>query len=174
MSREDTWTNQDGLVVGYGTRDTESKSGSSSSTVGSKGELVVDFDLTNPYGGDDDISSDTSRAYLPRNAAIQSVRLYQTDSYDVTADTFTIDVGLWNLAGDTAIDADGLIDGASQLHVDAGRTFFVGAAAVTPTQAGVLIGTITSLESQVGISVASGTANGGKIRVVIEYVRSGA
>lgn len=113
MARANTAT-LDGLVVGYGARDTLNPQ---SATVHTKGnlerEILFVIDSSNIAEFATGTAVPTTWGAIPDGAVVRSARAVVVEAFvGLTATTGLIDVGLKQLDG-TAIDANGLIVGAN-------------------------------------------------------------
>ena len=147
MGRREFWTNEDGLVVGFGNRETENYRPG----VVSDGDLlrtvVVDFDFSNlPQARE----GDTGIVHLVPGSRLIEGRFYVEDAFDAIVNVgFTEDDG-------TAIDADGF-----------------GSFAIADTTAGAtlaadgdLVGEVVSATDNAYIAVdTDSTAGSGRLEV---------
>lgn len=157
MSRGNEWTNDDGLIVGFGVRDVEDERAGVTNTAGDIEEIVLDFayDDLPTYG-----ANDGRILTIPANSLIVSSRLnVKTAAAGGTSYT----VGL-HQAGGTAIDADGLHT-AAQL-VTASLT-----AGAWLTGGGALVGAGIGANGGQIVVAATGTFTAGEYRLVVEYMR---
>lgn len=147
MARESTWTNADGVEVGFGTRNKVNDKAASVRTTGRVNQLVVNlFGSDLPGTG----ATNSKDCAIPAGAVIKDVTLEV-----ITAGTGTITVGTKELDG-TAIDADGLLSAVNTASVGVAGTD------------GSLIGTRVSQDSYISTSAATAGALEGILTV--EYI----
>ena len=162
MSKASSWTNDDGLVVGFGVRTSEDLRGGETNTQGTLEEMVVEFS----YDDLPDGSTDGSYGSIPANALVQ-------DAYFETLDTFAggtdYNIDLVDSAG-TAIGSgtDKLWDALILADINA-----IGERSVSSTHGGTNSGNAlnVALASAGMIKVTTaGTFTTGKGRIVIRYI----
>lgn len=158
MSRNATWTNDDGLVVGFGARDSINPN---AATVRTEGNVcIMQFPLH--YEDTLEIGTDVPGASgknipVPANSVIKRGQFQVTEAY---VGGTNIDFGFMNAAG-TAIDDDGLDVAVltAALTLDAVIDFD-----------GALIGaSVGSADAYFGV-VTTGTYTAGSGIVTIEYI----
>lgn len=160
------WTNDDGLTIRYGLEEGEKGHGGAISTFGPS--HVISLDLT--Y--EDFPVADTildENIFLPTGALVEKVEIICLEAFESQGDGFTFDIGLFKKSDRTALDADGLVDGAAQAIVDAVgelTTYTVSGSGA----AGDLVGGIALTEAAY-ISTIYGTAapTDGRMLVRIYY-----
>jgi hypothetical protein len=148
------WTNDDGLVIGFGPREPANTRGGKLPGDGAVNTISVKFAYNDlPVGG----NNDSGQPQIPANAVILDGYVYVTTAF---ADTTGLTIGLTNLAG-TAIDADGLL------------TTKAAAALTDETKValdGALVG--TTIGAAAGFLVAadaSGNSTAGVAELVVNY-----
>lgn len=171
MGRNATWTNEDGLVVGFGARTVEGGKQSVINNVGNTNEAVLHVTVTDIDDPTVDHSGDTSYPLIPAGSHIDFVSIYSTEAVADTAATF--DIGLYNADG-TAYDADGLADGITGAHINSGRRWKAqGEDTGSNAERGALLETATNIatlnDTRIGVVVASGSATAGVFKVVVGY-----
>lgn len=106
MSKNSYWTNDDGLVVGFGARTTETNIGGALNTGGDiEGQVVVDLDATTLT----DTAEPTNfqqGAKIPANSHIRDAVLV-TDTAWTGTGTPVLDIGTYDSTG-SAVDDDGI------------------------------------------------------------------
>lgn len=159
-----TWTNDDSLVVQFGTRAAEDKKPGAVVEAGNVKQLVVDFNYDDLPGG----STDGSYGYIPAGSMV-------VDAIWVTTVLFaggtSYDVGLEQSDGSTAIDADGLFDALALADINTvgeGNT----ASNHGGSNSGALIGATLAADAY-PVAAATGTFTAGSARLVIQYVATG-
>lgn len=162
MSKSAYWTNDDGLVIGFGARTAEDKRGGVVRTAGAENEHVIDF------GYDDlpDGSTDGSYTSIPANAV-------PIDAYFEVLEAF---------AGGTSYDIDFVDSAGSAIGTGTDKLWdalvladinAVGERSVSSTHGGTNSGNAlnVALASDGMIKVtATGSFTAGKGRLVIKYV----
>lgn len=106
MARDATWTNDDGLVVGFGTRDTQNTQNGPYKTEGLVKEYVIKIHDATTLGDTDTAAMQGSEVPIPANAIIESAKLV-VDTAFTSGGSAVLDVGVKAKAG-TAIDDDGI------------------------------------------------------------------
>lgn len=106
--RGSTWTNQDGLYVGFGTRKVEGNGGALSSTDGAVQTMTVQIKGTQL--SDAVAAADLENAAtLPAGSVLLDAVLLVTTAF--AGATATLDIGTYN-ASDNTVDTDNGIDSA--------------------------------------------------------------
>lgn len=158
MSRESTWTNNDGLVVGFGTRDSSNENSATVRTQGNVNiwQFPLNYDNLPTIG-----TAPSSKAIpIPAAAVIQRATFTVTEAF---AGGTNIDFGLMDAAG-TAIDDDGLDVAVLTAAIDA-----VGEVVQMD---GALVGSaldVGTVDAYFG-TVVTGTYTAGKGILLVEYV----
>ena len=155
MARANTWTNSDGIEVGFGSRDTYNPEGASIHTKGHVAQLELHI-TSDSYG---DVATGVLKgkeAVIPSGSRIISAIANVTETITGTT-AVSFDMGLKDTTDGTTIDADGLIDGTTN--------FAVG----VQTGAGALIGTVTSADSVVSFDPNVADLLTGELVVLVEY-----
>jgi len=103
--RDSNWTNKDGLVVGFGTREVETTYSAKASRGGPEQQIVMRIkgaDLA-----DSDVAAQLVHApIIPAGAFIKSAYLQVDTAFEgVNA---VLDIGLYKLSDGTAVDDDGI------------------------------------------------------------------
>jgi hypothetical protein len=166
MARDATWTNSDGLVVGFGTHTSDNGVAAVSGT-GSRKQLRMEIDLT----GLADAFAATNRlpqeVIIPRGSAIRGAWL-RVLTAAVSAGGGTLDVGTWG-TNDSADDPNGLVDAVTVAELTSIGEIHVCDGAMINASGQVAVG-VTSL-SDVVIAPSYDTAvfTAGLIELVVEY-----
>jgi len=156
MSRASTWTNNDGLVVGFGARDSKNENAATVRTQGNVEVLQfpIDYDTLATIG-----TAPSSKSIpIPAGSTILRGNLSVTEAF---VGGTNIDFGLMNSAG-TAIDDDGLDVAVltAALTLNAVIAFD-----------GALIGADVGTADAYFGTVVTGTYTAGKGIVMVEYVK---
>ena len=154
MARASEWTNDDGLIVGYGARDTYNMEGGVVHSLGREKQVEIVLNADN--SGDASTGSiSVKEAVIPAGATIVSA-LFSVGTTLVGPTAATgIDVGLKQASDGAAVDADGLVATVALSGVSVG--------------AGALINTITSVDTAVSIDVDA-AVTAGEATVLVRYL----
>ena len=186
MPRGNTWYNEDGLSVGFGTHTADSDTGVTTATSGSTAELVIDIpDLTALDTAANAVLAATGGIYaagyhagaatIPANATVQQVTIKTTTAAtsggaaDLTLGAYTVDDDTGLLV---AVDADGFAAAGDSALADfsvAGETIVLGKAA-----GAALVGKATVGAAAVVVAPTYATAayTAGALQVIIEYTHA--
>lgn len=160
MARASTWTNADGLVVGFGARDSKNDAGATVRTQGNVEifQMVLDYDNLPAAAG----TAPSSKSIpIPAGSVIKSAHLQATADW-ATADSATLDIGFVNAAG-TEIDQDGIDAAIADTALDTGDTVVCD---------GALIGNdVGSADAYISCEVDTGTFTSGSAVLTIEYIK---
>lgn len=160
MARSATWTNADGLVVGFGARDSKNDNGATVRTQGNVEifEMILDYDNLPAAAG----TAPSSKS-IPIPASSVITRAYSQVTEDwATADSATLDIGFVNSAG-TAISQDGIDAAVAAGALDLGDTVVHDGALI-----GVDVGTA---DAYISCEVNTGTFTTGQSILTIEYIK---
>lgn len=152
------WTNDDGLTVRFGTRETEVNKGAQASTAGVVQQIVVDVDATKIGSSASDNLSVS--AFVPAGSLVRSAELIVDEAF-VGGGTSTLDVGTYDADG-TAIDADGLLAGVAEASLTA-DTLVVGA--------GAQVGAVVNSDAYVSMTFGAAAFTAGSGKLVVEYIK---
>jgi hypothetical protein len=145
MTFANTWLNDDGLKVPFGTTDGVQSEGGTVHTKGMKKELRLDLDFSNlPRSG---TAVEGDNMGLPAGAAILSAELVTTDSF-----SGAITIGTMDVDG-AVISAAGIIASATPL-ID------------TVLTGGALMNTVTLVDAYIAVA---GAATSGEAELVVTY-----
>ena len=150
-----------GVGIFIGTDEVINKNKSSSLlTYGAVSQLivpvqVVEGDLAPCANGADDVVFGRGIAKIPAGAVIKACYLVIRGA---AAASSTIDVGTYKKNG-TAIDADGLLDGAA-----------TDTAGLVDTTAGALVGTKVTEDSYIGVTGTASDFADADIDIVVEFI----
>lgn len=163
MARASTWTNSDGLEVGYGQRDSFNTESATIRTMGNEEILQV-------YLKYDDLPTAATNAAsvknvpIPANSVITNADLYILDAFESGGAT-TLSIGLKRLDG-TDIDADGIDATIAKTAIDADGD-------VVQCD-GALVGGVVSIgayDGYISTVVATGPYTAGEAVLTIRYTR---
>lgn len=153
-----SWTNPDGLVLYYGTRDVENERTRVVNAPGPWVTVIVDFDENTLPSS---TASDTGQVKIPANSFIKEAHVQVRTAAGGTTPTLTL--GLEELDG-TAIDADGIDAAIAESAMNS-----VGEVVICN---GALVAGLTGIGSADGYVVATmgGTNPTGAFRLVLTYL----
>ena len=158
-NRETNWTNSDGLVVGFGTRDVET-TGSAKVSLGGQRQQVV-MDIYGPDLPDTDVAAqEVHGVILPAGALLESAKLIVKTAF--AGATATMDIGIYAVDGNGTDDPDGI-------DVDIAVTAIDAAGDVVACD-GAKIGTVLDAGYKVGVSYETAAFTAGVAELVVEYV----
>lgn len=153
------WTNQDGLVVGFGPREETSSSAAKVSSGGYRQQLVLKIkgtDLTDVVSASSDAI--VHGAIIPADSLIESAKLFVTTAFAGT--NAALDIGVFQVDG-TIVDDDG---------VDAAIAVGSLTDNVVITANGADIGTIAATDVKIAASYDTAAFTAGEATLVVEYV----
>jgi hypothetical protein len=153
------WTNDDGLNIHFGPRDTQNGRAAKVSKGGQEQEIIVIVEATKLT--DAVAASDVDRAaIIPSGAYVKSADIYVDEAF-TSGGSAVLDIGLYQPDG-TAIDDDG-IDSAVALGA------LVDDAEISGN--GAVVGTSVSNDAVVAASYDTAAFTAGRARVVVKYVQ---
>lgn len=160
MARNSTWSNADGLVVGFGTRTVEVNSAHGVNLGGQRQQLKVRV-----KGGSEIKDSDVSGQLLysgtiPAGSLLESAKLIVKTAFAGT--NAVMDIGTYNASTGAAV-ADNNIDSAIAVTSIDGDGDVI-------TCDGAAIGTVLTVDSKVGITYDTAAFTAGEAELIIEYV----
>lgn len=155
MSRGSTWTNNDGLVVGFGIHDQDNERPGEVNRNELERELIVDYTYDNLPGA---TASDGGKAFLPAGSFLVSATLIVDG---VWTDLTDMDIGFEQSDGTTAIDADG---------IDATLDAAACAAGAVIACDGADVGTVVSATLDAYIVATATAATAGSARLIVRYL----
>lgn len=125
----ETWVNDDGLVVKFGTTEAKDRV---IGAINNEGEyqvltLELDTDDTDNFPVDADgsvILNDNLQ--IPEGVLIESVEVVTYEDFDSAGDAFVFDIGVIDTDRSSNADPDALIDAATQSEMNTGGTNVAG------------------------------------------------
>lgn len=157
MGKASTWTNSDGLVVGFGQRTAEVNSGAKVSLGGKRQQVVVKINAATLPASD--VSAQlVNGVVIPADALLESAKLYVTTAF--AGALGTLNIGTYLASTGVAVDADG-IDVAIPVAT------LVDNAVVTCD--GALIGTVLASNQKIGVDYDT-AFTAGEATLVVEYI----
>ncbi len=162
MARAETWTNDDGLVVGFGTRDTFNTEDNRVHALGRVQQAEIRFTADNAGDLAADVVPTSKHFELPAGSAVNSAILVVDTAFDVTT---SISLGTRDAITGASVDPDSLVTASEGV-----------AANLTPDGSvvvgvGVLVGgPVTDADYVVELVQTGGDATVGECRLLIEYI----
>lgn len=157
--RDEVWTNQDGLFVGFGTRKAEKNTGGNHASRGAIQTQTVKLKGTDM--GDTVAASDLENAArIPANALLLSANLFVTTAF-TSGGIAVLDIGVYNADTGAVVDDDG-IDAAVALAALEDND--------TVTCDGALVGTVMAQETKIGASYDTAAFTAGEATLVVRYI----
>ncbi len=161
-AREEYWSNQDGLVVGFGQRDVSCNSAKKIAVEGAVEELVLD--LTDATVLEDvqavDGNAVVNGSEIPAGSLIVSATLVVTEAF-TSGGAAVLDIGTYDADSAAAVDDDSIFAavalGALSLN------------AVIVASAGADIGAVVTQRVKIAATFDTAAYTAGKARVVIKY-----
>lgn len=161
MARSETWTNSDGLDVGFGARDSLNDNGATVRTQGNVEIFAMELDWDNLPAAAGTAPSSKSIP-VPAGSTIHRATFTVTEVF-ASGGATTLTIGLKEADG-SVIDADGIDAAIAKTAIDAvGDVVQCDGALV----GGVL--TVGAADAYIATSVATGPYTAGKGELVIEY-----
>jgi hypothetical protein len=160
MARQDTWTNADGLSIGFGRLDSKNPNASTVRTQGNleRMSMVLDWDQLPPVAG----APSAKSIPIPANSLIHRATLRVIQGFTSGGST-TMSIGLKNAAG-TAIAATGIDATIAKTAMDtAGEVVQCDGSLVGGTA------TIGAADGYITTTIATGPYESGRAELVIEY-----
>jgi hypothetical protein len=159
MNRNSLWTNSDGLVVGFGTRDVES-TGSAKVSLGGRRQQVV-FKITGTDLADSDVSAQLVNAVvIPAGSILESAKLFVESVF--AGATAVLDIGIYKASDGTAVDDDGVDAAIAVTSIDGDGDIIA--------CDGALIGTELAFDSKLGASYDTAAFTSGVAYVTVEFI----
>lgn len=158
MGKAATWTNSDGLVVGFGQRTPEVNSGAKVSLGGKRQQVVLKIKGTDvPLS---DVSAQLVNAVeIPADALLESAKLFVTTAF--AGATAVLNIGLYNASTGAAVAAQG-IDAAIAVAT------LVDNAVVACD--GTSLGTVLAQRTKIGVDYDTAAFTAGEATLVVEYI----
>jgi hypothetical protein len=173
MSRGSTWTNSDGLVVGFGTH-TEDNSSPAVSGTGTSRQLqfVLDATVVPDTASATNGIATPQAAIIPRGSVITRATITVLEAF-TSGGAATLDLGLWTrgLATDVVDDADGIVSAVTIAELTTVGEIHLCDGALLPlaTSASTLVGATGLGDCVVTAEWATAAYTAGKGIVRIEY-----
>lgn len=168
MSRGSTWTNKDGLVVGFGTHSEDNDVAAVMG--GTKKVLVAEYDLvdlSDTFAATDVKPQDPR---IPRGSYITRA-VVQTLVAATSGGAATLDIGTWGVGLTTEVvdDADGIVADISIAEMTSiGETHVCDGALILASN-GVGVGATSNSDVVIAPSYETAVFTAGRIRLTVEY-----
>lgn len=158
MGRDSYWTNDDGLVVGFGPRTVDTGLAAKVSTMGETQELVLDIvgadlaDATVP-------TNINTGAFIPANSLVLSgVLIVDTAFAGATA---VLDIGTYTAAG-VAVDDDGIDSAIAVASLTADTDI---------DSDGAVIGTVVTADTYIAATYDTAAFTAGTAKLIVRYIK---
>lgn len=174
MARGNTWTNSDGLVVGFGTH-TEDNDVPAEANNGVRKAVYVEIDLTDLADAFAAANRKPQEVRIPRGSVITSAYL-EVLTAATSSGGGTLDIGTWGV-GDAADDPNGIVDAvtvtemseAGELHICDGA--MVGASGNSaPAGDAVAVGGVSDSDVVIAPSYDTAVFQTGVVALHVEYL----
>lgn len=164
MARANSWTNPDGLIVGYGARSTINAQDAVVHTVGRIKQAEVVIDISNYLEFAAGTLAPTTHLEIPAGAALRSCTVVTEDAWNTLT---SIAIGLKDRVDGSLVGADDtLVTDTEGVLANLGAgDVIVGAG--TQLQAG---DTVTSEAATIAFTVTGTAPTTGRSRVLVEYL----
>ena len=175
MARQSTWTNSDGLKVGYGTRtDNDESPGVLGGCAGARRTVVCEIDLTALSDTFAAANRTGYEAVIPRGSIITAAYLNVVTAV-TSSGGGTLDIGLWG-TGDVVDDADGIVADATvaelsdigEVHICDGA--LVSAPGNTAAAGVVTVGATSNSDVIIAPSYETAVFQTGVVQLTVEYI----
>ena len=175
MARRSTWTNQDGLVVGFETHTEDNNV--AAVTAGANGRVALKQEITLADLADTFAAAnrDPQEVRIPRGSIITNAYL---EVKVAAAGSGTLDIGLWGV-NDAVDDADGIVADATQGELDtAGEIHICDGALVASSggtaAAGVIsVGATADADCVIAPSYETSAFTAGVVLLHVEFIPPG-
>ena len=176
MARGSTWTNSDGLVVGFGTHSEDNNVSGVYRTSGGECNLVVEITLANLSDAFAATNVSPQDVRIPRGSIIKNAYL-QTVVAPVSAGGGTLDIGTWGVGLTTEVvdDANGFVDavtvaemGVAGEGIQLDGDLIVDAATAASTVA--TVGATSNSDCVIAPSYDTAVFTAGKVKLHVTYI----
>lgn len=177
MSRGNTWTNSDGLVVGFGTHSEDNNVSAVHQSANGVVTLTAEYTLADLADTFAATNVNPQDARIPRGSVIQSAYVHTLVTPTSAAGTATLDLGLWGvgLATEVVDVADGLVADATITELDTigsviqcDGAYIADSATAASTQ--YAVGAVSESDCVLAPSYETQVFTAGKVRVVVNYI----
>lgn len=169
MSRGSTWTNSDGLVVGFGTHSEDNDVAAVRG--GTKRVLEVEYDLSGLSDAFAATNVKPQDPRIPRGSYITRATI-QTLVAAASTGGGTLDIGTWGVGLTTEVvdDANGIVDAVTVAEMTSvGETHVCDGALILASD-GVGVGAVSNSDVVIAPSYDTAVFQSGRIRLTVEFV----
>lgn len=171
MARGNTWTNSDGLVVGFGTHSLDDNVGAV--TQGANGIVTIRkeielADLVDTYAA---ANTPPQEVTIPRGSTILRA-VIQTVEAAVSSGGGTLDLGTWTKgkATDVVDDADGIVADVTVAEMTSLGEVHICDGALVGASGATAVGTIGDGDCVIAPSYETAAFQSGKVILTVEYL----
>lgn len=173
MARDNTWTNPDGLVVGFGTHTEDNDVAAVYQSAGGFVTVAVEYTLADLPDTFAAANRKPQEVIIPRGSVIKNAWLHCLVA-PTSGGAATLDIGTWGI-NDSADDVDGLVADATIAEIGVigsvikldGPLVADAATAASDQQA---VGTVANDDVVLCASYETAVFTAGKVRLVVEYL----
>lgn len=173
MARNATWSNSDGLVVGFGTHTEDNEVSSVYQSANGIVTVQAEYTLANLVDTFAQTNVKPQDVLIPRGSIIKSAIMHCLVTPDSSGDNATLDIGTWGAAHATpaADDVDGLVADATQAEIGTiGQASILDGPLIADSVAAVAgVGATSDSDVVICLSYETTAFTAGKIRLVVEY-----
>ena len=175
MSRGNTWTNKDGLVVGFGTHSEDNNVSAVHQSANGVVTLTAEYTLSALSDTFAATNVNPQDARIPRGSVIQSAYIHTLVT--PVGSGATLDLGLWGvgLATEVVDVAAGLVSAATVAELDiigsaiqCDGAYILDSATAASTQ--YAVGAVSESDCVLAPSYETAAFTAGKVRVVVNYI----
>jgi hypothetical protein len=175
MARQSTWTNSDGLKVGFGTRsDNDESPGVLGGRAGARRTLVCEIDVANLVDTFAAANRTGYEAVIPRGSIITAAYL-NTVTAVASSGGGTLEIGTWG-TNDSVDDADGIVatvavaelNAVGEVHICDGA--LVAAPGNTAAAGIISVGATANSDCIIAPSWATAAFQSGVVQLTVEYI----
>ena len=168
MSREATWTNSDGLVVGFGTHSVDNDVAAVRG--GTEKTLEVEYDLATLSDTFAATNVKPQDVIIPRGSVF--VEGYLTTLVAATGSSSTLDIGTWGVNASTPVvdDADGLVADVTIAEMTSIGEVHVLDGALIATAGTTAAGAISDSDVVIAPSYETSAFTAGRVRLTVKYI----
>mgnify|MGYP001825607377 CR=1 FL=1 len=169
MSRGSTWTNSDGLVVGFGTHSADNDV--TAVKGGTRKTLEVEYDLANLADTFAAANKKPQDVVIPRGSILIRGTV-QTLVAATSGGSATLDIGLWGVGLTTEVvdDADGIVADISIAEMTSIGEVHICDGALIATAGQTAVGATSLSDVVVAPSYETAAFTAGRIKLTLEYI----
>jgi hypothetical protein len=166
MGRESTWTNSDGLVVGFGTHNEDNNVAAVRGGTEKCIEVEIDLaDLSDTFSATD---RKPQEVIIPRGSVIKSAYI-QTLVAATSGGSATLDIGTWGTS-DAADDPDGLVEDVTIAEMTSIGEVHVCDGALISASGQTAVGATSTSDVVLAPSYETAAFTAGRIRLTVEVI----